>query len=186
MTGMLALNGLFILVTRHGLEYPAFYRRLYGLLSPDAFQVGMGWQGKSTMAGHGTLLRLMRLRPACTQEVLCQPGLSCVIADQEGPRHPSLPHACAPQPAGSRTGEKAVQLHHIGLVAKSQHAHSNACRSRFLPPQAKQRVRFFQLADVFLASGMVPAYTAAAFAKRFGRLALRAPPAGVHLIAPCQ
>ena len=36
---MLALNGLFILVTRHGLEYPAFYRRLYGLLTLDAFQV---------------------------------------------------------------------------------------------------------------------------------------------------
>ena len=39
MTGMLALNGLFILVTRHGLEYPAFFRRLYGLLTLDAFQV---------------------------------------------------------------------------------------------------------------------------------------------------
>lgn len=48
-------------------------------------------------------------------------------------------------------------------------------------PQAKQRVRFFQLVDVFLASGMVPAYTAAAFAKRFARLALRAPPAGEKL-----
>ena len=32
--------------------------------------------------------------------------------------------------------------------------------------------------DVFLASGLVPAYTAAAFAKRFARLALAAPPAG--------
>jgi hypothetical protein len=39
-------------------------------------------------------------------------------------------------------------------------------------------VRFLQLADVFLASSMVPAYTAAAFAKRFARIALRAPPAG--------
>lgn len=39
MTGMLALNGLFILVTRHGLEYPAFFRRLYGLLTLDALQV---------------------------------------------------------------------------------------------------------------------------------------------------
>lgn len=35
--GMLALNGLFTLVTRHGLEYPAFYARLYGLITPDAF-----------------------------------------------------------------------------------------------------------------------------------------------------
>ena len=45
-------------------------------------------------------------------------------------------------------------------------------------PQARHRARFLQLADVFLASGMVPAYTAAAFAKRLARLALRAPPAG--------
>lgn len=47
--------------------------------------------------------------------------------------------------------------------------------------QAKQRVRFFQLADVFLSSGMVPAYTAAAFAKRFARLALMSSPAGLLL-----
>ena len=47
--------------------------------------------------------------------------------------------------------------------------------------QARQRARFFELADVFLSSGLVPAYTAAAFAKRFARLALTAPPAGAHL-----
>jgi len=41
-----------------------------------------------------------------------------------------------------------------------------------------RRVQFFKLADIFLASGLVPAYTAAAFAKRFSRLSLRAPPAG--------
>jgi len=34
---MLALNGIFTLVTRHGLEYPAFYKRLYGLLTAEAF-----------------------------------------------------------------------------------------------------------------------------------------------------
>ena len=44
--------------------------------------------------------------------------------------------------------------------------------------QAKQRGRFFQLADIFLASGLVPAYTMAAFIKRFARLALTGPPAG--------
>lgn len=37
LEGMLALNGIFTLVTRHGLEYPAFYARLYGLISPAAF-----------------------------------------------------------------------------------------------------------------------------------------------------
>ncbi|KAK9824409.1 hypothetical protein WJX72_010079 [[Myrmecia] bisecta] len=84
LLGMLALNGIFVLVTKHGLEYPAFYQRLYGLLQADVFL-------------------------------------------------------------------------------------------------AKNRVRFFQLADVFLASGMVPAYTAAAFAKRFARLSLTAPPAGARV-----
>eukprot|EP00775_Hariotina_reticulata_P011229 gene11229-11378_t len=84
LDGMLALNGIFTLVTGHGLEYPAFYARLYGLISPAAFL-------------------------------------------------------------------------------------------------SKHRVQFFQLADIFLASGMVPAYTAAAFAKKMARLALRAPPAGAVL-----
>lgn len=50
----------------------------------------------------------------------------------------------------------------------------------FLSDQAKQRARFFQLADVFLSSSLVPAYTVAAFAKRFARLALTASPAGDH------
>ncbi|KAI7841082.1 hypothetical protein COHA_005309 [Chlorella ohadii] len=84
LTGMLALNGIFELVTKHGLEYPHFYRRLYGLLTPEAFH-------------------------------------------------------------------------------------------------AKHRTRFWALADAFLASGMVPAYTAAAFVKRLARLALAAPPAGALL-----
>lgn len=35
---MLALHGIFTLVTRHGLEYPRFYERLYQLLTPAAFQ----------------------------------------------------------------------------------------------------------------------------------------------------
>ncbi|KAH7617166.1 hypothetical protein Ndes2526B_g07759 [Nannochloris sp. 'desiccata'] len=81
LDGMLALNGIFILVTQHGLEYPRFYERLYGLFTADIFL-------------------------------------------------------------------------------------------------SRHRLRFFQLADIFLASPMVPAYTAAAFAKRFGRQALFAPPAG--------
>lgn len=44
--------------------------------------------------------------------------------------------------------------------------------------RARYRARFLQLADIFLSSGMVPAYTAAAFIKKFARLALTAPPAG--------
>ncbi|KXZ55062.1 hypothetical protein GPECTOR_3g22 [Gonium pectorale] len=81
LTGMLALHGIFLLVTRHGLEYPRFYERLYQLLVPQAFA-------------------------------------------------------------------------------------------------ARSRSQFFRLADTFLSSGLVPAYTVAAFAKRFARLALTAPPPG--------
>ena len=43
---------------------------------------------------------------------------------------------------------------------------------------AKHRAQFFKLADLFLSSGLVPAYTAAAFAKKMARLAVAAPPAG--------
>lgn len=51
--------------------------------------------------------------------------------------------------------------------------------------QAKHRERFFQLMDVFLSSNLVPAYTVAAFAKRFARLSLAASPAGgCHLWPP--
>lgn len=39
-------------------------------------------------------------------------------------------------------------------------------------------LQFLALADVFLASTLLPAYTVAAFAKRFACLALTAPPAG--------
>ena len=81
LVGVLALNGLFLLMTQHGLEYPQFYVRLYGLL---------------------------------------QPGV----------------------------------LH------------------------SRHRKRVFELLDTFLASTYVPAYLAAAFAKRLARLALSAPPAG--------
>lgn len=84
LTGMLALQGIFILVTQHGLEYPAFYRRLYNLLNQDAFA-------------------------------------------------------------------------------------------------AKHRSQFFALADVFMSSPLVPAYTMASFAKRLARLALSAPPAGAMI-----
>ena len=39
MLGMLALHAIFVLVTKHGLEYPEFYTRLYQLLQPTAFLV---------------------------------------------------------------------------------------------------------------------------------------------------
>ena len=37
LDGMLALNGIFVLMTQHSLEYPQFYDRLYALLEPSAF-----------------------------------------------------------------------------------------------------------------------------------------------------
>ncbi|XP_021113380.1 nucleolar complex protein 4 homolog isoform X3 [Heterocephalus glaber] len=36
---LLALNGLFILIHTHNLEYPDFYQKLYGLLDPSIFHV---------------------------------------------------------------------------------------------------------------------------------------------------
>ena len=42
MLGMLALNGLFVLMTQHGLEYVQFYTRLYGA-SPRA----PCWRGRA-------------------------------------------------------------------------------------------------------------------------------------------
>ena len=50
--------------------------------------------------------------------------------------------------------------------------------------ESRHRARFCVLADAFLASPMVPAYTAAAFCKRFARLALEAgPPAALVCVA---
>lgn len=49
------------------------------------------------------------------------------------------------------------------------------------PPQFPPALQFFALADVFLSSPLVPAYTVAAFAKRLARLSLRAAPAGALL-----
>jgi hypothetical protein len=33
----MALSGLFILMTQHGLEYPKFYEKLYAVLTPAVF-----------------------------------------------------------------------------------------------------------------------------------------------------
>ncbi|XP_064987752.1 protein NUCLEOLAR COMPLEX ASSOCIATED 4-like isoform X2 [Musa acuminata AAA Group] len=37
VVSVMALNGLFILMTQHGLEYPKFYEKLYALLTPAIF-----------------------------------------------------------------------------------------------------------------------------------------------------
>jgi U3 small nucleolar RNA-associated protein 19 len=41
MLGMLALHAIFVLVTKHGLEYPAFYARMYQLLQPSTLLVSL-------------------------------------------------------------------------------------------------------------------------------------------------
>lgn len=43
---------------------------------------------------------------------------------------------------------------------------------------ARHRKTFLQLLDIFLASSLVPAYSVAAFIKRFAQMALTAPPHG--------
>lgn len=35
----MALNGLFILMTRHNLEYPDFYNKLYNIMDIEIFSV---------------------------------------------------------------------------------------------------------------------------------------------------
>ncbi|KAK1321695.1 hypothetical protein QJS10_CPA03g02438 [Acorus calamus] len=82
---VMALSGLFILMTQHGLEYPNFYEKLYALLNPSIFM-------------------------------------------------------------------------------------------------AKHRGRFFQLLDSCLKSPLLPAYLAAAFAKKLSRLSLSVPPSGALVI----
>ncbi|KAJ6386383.1 hypothetical protein OIU77_029366 [Salix suchowensis] len=85
VVSVMALSGLFILMTKHGLEYPNFYEKLYVLLLPSIFM-------------------------------------------------------------------------------------------------AKHRAKFFQLLDSCLKSPLLPAYLAAAFAKKLSRLALVVPPSGALVI----
>lgn len=54
--GMLALNSIFTLVTRHGLEYPAFYARLYGLIAAEAFTNKHRWGGVGFVVLEGRLI----------------------------------------------------------------------------------------------------------------------------------
>lgn len=76
LSGMLALNGIFLLVTRHGLEYPRFYARLYQLLTPDAFHVSAQpcWHVPRRAGGThcSPPLAAMSLWPALV--VLCSPA----------------------------------------------------------------------------------------------------------------
>ncbi len=64
------------------------------------------------------------------------------------------------------------------------HACLRAPRAGLLEPgifHARHRRQFFELLEVFLRSTHLPAYLAAAFAKRMARLALAAPPHGAML-----
>ena len=179
MVGMLALNGIFILVTRHGLEYPAFYERLYALLTADAFQVrhacilapasvaeGLQYPEQS----HRARTRYMPADAGKTATLTLTSTVGCRVW-----------HATEPPDTSSASCTSVIQQPATaqpltcGLGRTPCHVQGTL---RVRSSQAKHRARFFQLVDVFLASGLVPAYTAAAFAKRFARLALAAPPAG--------
>jgi len=50
-----------------------------------------------------------------------------------------------------------------------------------LPALLFALAQFFALADIFMSSPLVPAYTMASFAKRMARLALATPPAGAMI-----
>ena len=98
---MLALNGIFVLVTQHGLEYPAFYARLYALLEPAAFQVGRGRRGvegrrhEGMPVGSSTYLYMgCALRPPPTTRMLPRPHPKHMLAaDPCSGRPPARPPA---------------------------------------------------------------------------------------------
>ena len=133
LEGVLALHGLFVLVTQHGFEYPAFYQRLYNLLTPQA--------------RFSCALMLSAGVPCSDALMLAEWNVQAILSWLSVLR-------CAPR-AGTALNQSCLQVF-----------------------TARHRLKFLQLTDVFLASSLVPAYTVAAFAKRFARLALTAPPAG--------
>ena len=76
LVGILALQGLFVLVTQHGLEHPGFYNRLYALLTPQVLScchcfangVPVNWCLQSCPGRHGTnapTLVLGVFQPCC-------------------------------------------------------------------------------------------------------------------------
>jgi hypothetical protein len=64
LDGMLALNGIFLLVTRHGLEYPRFYARLYQLFTPEVFHVSLDWVVESEVEVGSVAVRRLACRQA--------------------------------------------------------------------------------------------------------------------------
>lgn len=57
---VMALSGLFILMTQHGLEYPKFYEKLYALLTPAVF-----------MAKHRSVFLQVSEKKVLTATLLC-------------------------------------------------------------------------------------------------------------------
>jgi hypothetical protein len=70
---MLALNSIFLLVTQHGLEYPRFYERLYGLLTPEVFLVGC-WSSSLKCGSYVWLPKRVQVS-YCSCQI--GPGVSC-------------------------------------------------------------------------------------------------------------
>lgn len=119
---MLALNGIFVLVTQHGVP----------------------------------MIALFNFAAAARPHALFDMGCSLP---------PPGPPTDALDPSGPGLEYPAFYTRLYNLITAEAFA-------------AKHRAQFFKLADLFLSSGLVPAYTAAAFAKKMARLAVAAPPAG--------
>jgi U3 small nucleolar RNA-associated protein 19 len=74
LLGMLALNGMFLLMTQHGLEYAQFYVRLYGACGVRRFP-GLLLPMRFLCGTHAdTLLRCRRDVPPCRAGLL-EPGI---------------------------------------------------------------------------------------------------------------
>ncbi|BBH09896.1 CCAAT-binding factor, partial [Prunus dulcis] len=114
---VMALSGLFILMTQYGLEYPNFYEKLYALLVPSIF-----------MAKHRSKFFQSLSSGACT-------------------------------------GNSVAIMHH---------EHEVACLVCIIVEHP--------LVDACLKSPLLPAYLAAAFAKKLSRLSISVPPSGALVI----
>ncbi|EHB01513.1 Nucleolar complex protein 4-like protein [Heterocephalus glaber] len=173
---LLALNGLFILIHTHNLEYPDFYQKLYGLLDPSIFHVKyrarffhLADVFLSSSLGRGN-------RNSVAARALCPAG---------GCSGPGIQDCLSAGGAISLLALNGlfilIHTHNLEYPDFYQKLYGLLDPSIF---HVKYRARFFHLADVFLSSSHLPAYLVAAFAKRLSRLALMAPPEALLMVLP--
>ena len=76
VVGLLALGGLFTLMTRHNLDYPRFYEHLYSMLTPDIFFLSIRDQVFTSLSRFLGSTHLPAYLVAAFIKRLCQRSLS--------------------------------------------------------------------------------------------------------------